>query len=615
MLAFSFGYAKWLKIDTNDSYDLQQYLQYAKTPTPVLSPLEINASQWSEDSAVVEGSNHLYNPYWIKLSLHNTTPQAKEFALRLNSLYFSKATLFSYEDSTLIESHSAGIQAKKGWTFADVPNVTFVRIQAHQKLDVYMAVYLNNTTLVAPYQMLKKSLYDHQWHYFLLFEGIFIGVFAIIILTSLLHYLFSRESLFVYYALYVSTLGLYYLMLYGLVGFGEYIELFTSWIGCVAWIFLLLYFSTILDLKSHLPRFNRYFVPIYIGLLIALEVLSLVGYVTNNILLMEYRFSLTYILYPILPAVALTISIYLASKKIKLANYFVITWALVSLSTVVDLSVTIGWIEDTDYYAYWSQFSYMVETLLFALILAIRHNDLQKAKTIHLQLIAHQNRLVSMGEMIHNIAHQWRQPLASINSTIFAIDSALSKNNINGDFLEHDLMHIEDITQYLSQTIDDFMGFLSQNKIKKHFYLKETILKVLSILQLEKQSINVTLKLDSDATLLGYPSELIQVLMSILNNAKDAFEINKIEDREITIATQTLPQSIKLLICDNAKGVPASIVEKIFNPYFSTKQKQSGQGLGLYIVKLIVEESIKGNIKAYNKDDGFCIEISITKEI
>lgn len=267
---------------------------------------------------------------------------------------------------------------------------------------------------------------------------------------------------------------------------------------------------------------------------------------------------------------------------------------------------------------------------LLVLFFAYRQHILKKYNTalktkvqeITLQIqeknhhLLQQSKMASMGEMIGNIAHQWRQPLSQVNSSVLIIDGILYKEEFKNELVEKKLLEIESLTQYMSKTIDNFQNFFSPNKQKEYFSLHEAITDSLSILEasFESQNIQVQTHIDNSLRYHGYPTELQQVIVVILNNARDAFMSEKITNATITIAISQEAEYCKISICDNAGGIDEEIANKIFEPYFTTKHKSQGKGLGLYISKMIIEDGMMGMLRCVGNNSGSCFEIYLPKD-
>ena len=232
-------------------------------------------------------------------------------------------------------------------------------------------------------------------------------------------------------------------------------------------------------------------------------------------------------------------------------------------------------------------------------------------------LLFQQGKMASMGEMIGNIAHQWRQPLTVISTCASNIKFQKEYLTLSDDEFYKSVDIITEQTHHLSKTIDDFRNFFRPEKGLDEFLIKDCIEKVLKLLtpSLEQNNIMIETKfLDKDFRFIGYPNELIQVLINIINNSKDAFLINKNEERTIIIEELEFKDKYILKIKDNAGGIPEEILRKIFDPYFTTKHKSQGTGIGLYMSHQIIVDHMKGKLKVQNIDEGCCFSIELIKE-
>lgn len=230
------------------------------------------------------------------------------------------------------------------------------------------------------------------------------------------------------------------------------------------------------------------------------------------------------------------------------------------------------------------------------------------------KMIFHQSKLVAMGEMMENIAHQWRQPLSQVNSCVLIIDDTLDEHGIYNEVIEGKMQEIESLTQYMSNTIDDFRNFFDQHKKKRNIMIEEIIEKTLEVLKGKIELYNIKLIVDFRMAHECYThfNELQQVFLAILNNAIDVLVLNNIENPSIKIEIKKDKDMLLISLCDNAGGISEEIMEKIFEPYYTTKHKAQGTGLGLYIAKVIIEDSLGGSLKVKNNFSGACFIIELS---
>jgi len=241
-------------------------------------------------------------------------------------------------------------------------------------------------------------------------------------------------------------------------------------------------------------------------------------------------------------------------------------------------------------------------------------NEIQKNTKQQIMLM-HQSKLAQMGEMIENIAHQWRQPLAQINSSVLLIDVVLNKNKFKNQIVENKLTEIESLTAYMSKTIDDFKNFFSPNKQTSIFKIETAVQKAIDIVKglIHLHHIQVIVDIEEDLEINSHLEELQQVILTILNNSIDALLIMKISSPKININAFNQDDNIVIDIEDNALGVDVDLLDKIFEPYFTTKRKLQGTGLGLYMAKMIIENGLLGTLSVENKLNGACFTIKIPK--
>jgi signal transduction histidine kinase len=219
------------------------------------------------------------------------------------------------------------------------------------------------------------------------------------------------------------------------------------------------------------------------------------------------------------------------------------------------------------------------------------------------QKLFQSEKLSSMGEMIGNIAHQWRQPLSVISTAATGVKAQKEYGMLSDEFLIESLDTINDTAQYLSKTIDDFKNFIKGDEnSKKEFNLLEDIKRCLEIESsiIKQNDIKVILDIPEDISLWGFPNALVQCLVNLINNSKDV--LVQQEERYIFIEAKTDENNVAIRLRDNGGGIKEEIMDKIFDPYFTTKNKAQGTGLGLYMTYTIITSALSGSIAVENRE-------------
>ncbi len=226
--------------------------------------------------------------------------------------------------------------------------------------------------------------------------------------------------------------------------------------------------------------------------------------------------------------------------------------------------------------------------------------------------LLHQSRLAQMGEMLSMIAHQWRQPLCEISGIFMEMETASKFNKADSEFIRKNSQDGFRLTSYMSKTIDDFRDFFKPSKKKEKFSIKDACKEAIIIASASLQSKDIALILNilEDSQILGYRAEFAHVVLNLILNAKDALLVNNVANPYIKIEIYKEEGLGVVKVSDNAKGIDGKILQRIFEPYFSTKNS-SGGGLGLYMSKMIVEKNMGGKLSVKNTEDGaeFCIKI------
>ncbi len=233
----------------------------------------------------------------------------------------------------------------------------------------------------------------------------------------------------------------------------------------------------------------------------------------------------------------------------------------------------------------------------------VRIETLKNAKKD--RLLQNQSKLAELGDMIGNIAHQWRHPLTRLSLTLQNLKAFQAKGKLGDKLLNESLDNSLHQIEFMSNTIDNFKDFYKKDTNKKDFLIIEAIESILKIIgpTLEHNNIEIIITDENNLSIFGNKNEFSQVLMNLIVNAKDAFEDKNIASPKIEINIQKIEKRIKIEIIDNAGGIEKNIILNIFDPYFTTKDSK-GTGIGLYLSKAIIEDKMKGKLSVENKDNG-----------
>lgn len=231
--------------------------------------------------------------------------------------------------------------------------------------------------------------------------------------------------------------------------------------------------------------------------------------------------------------------------------------------------------------------------------------EVQKAREQE-QLLIQKSKFIALGEMISNIAHQWRQPLSELSALMMTLKLRYNLGKLDKETIEQKSKEVEGILEYMSKTIDDFREFFMPKKEKKEFAIKSAINAIINIIgaNTKLRHINIELHVEENEKIFGYKNEFEQAILNILTNAKQILFSNDVPDGFIKIELKKDTLYTYLSIEDNGGGIMVEPKEKIFEPYVTTKEESGGTGIGLYMSKIIIEKSMGGMLSVENTSLG-----------
>ena len=230
----------------------------------------------------------------------------------------------------------------------------------------------------------------------------------------------------------------------------------------------------------------------------------------------------------------------------------------------------------------------------------------------------YQSKQAKIGEMVGNISHQWKQPLNTINLILTNLYDDYKYQELDENEFEKTINTLRKIVDNMANTIKDFTDFLKPSKENTKFDLAEAIHMVLDLMEvsLKYNQISINVDVEPGMRILGLYNEFAHVLFNVLNNARDAIIASQVGEKYISIRTFSKDDEVVIEIKNTGDQIPAEIMEKLFQPYFTTKGDKDGTGVGLYISRIIVEQRMNGKIQLENAEDGVCcrIKLNIDKE-
>ena len=526
--------------------------------------------------------------YWLKVDLGTTFPSGR--------FIYSYADA-DFTDNTILPSQQLekfvldGVQDMKfTYTQGVDPQIYYFKLVPKHYRIPFRFVYVSTPTTF--YDFIAKSSHVQ------LILGLILGLIVMAGIYNAAMYYYNRDKSFLYYAL--SQLFMT-LLLYHFSGANLWDETsffcrnlsYQSIVSLLAALFASYFTIAFLETKKYLPKVDTL---LRWGIMI----------VISDILISLFYRSLL-IKYYLLPFLMLPF-LYAGYKRIrqgyKPARFYLAGWIVLTLAVFLNI-FRIG------YEMYNIDPLYIgaaTEAILFSLALSYKIRLVHKEKEQQKELMVHQSKLASMGEMIGNIAHQWRQPLTHLGYTLMNIGEAHKHGELDDTTLKKKIDEANLQLSFMSQTIDDFKDFYVPHKEKEDFSLSVATEETLEIMKntLKQNNIETQVIIKEESIIHNYKNEYKQVLLNLLSNAKDALIERDIPSPYIHITIDKNSVTVE----DNARGIKKDVMQRIFEPYFSTKEGNSG--IGLYMSKMIVEKNMGGELRVVSTSKGATFTLLFT---
>jgi signal transduction histidine kinase len=607
-----------LEVNNFEKYHTSTFFEYTIAKESDRTPEHLNDRKWEKTKASLHQKEYENLAYWAKLKIKNNNNTNKTLYLKAENQFTYQIEYFLLQQDKIISYIQDGVISKNPNREFNTNHMLFpVKLEANSEVEIYFKIR-NYNKINLDFRLVSKEYLLDYYQTYNFYEGIFFGGLILMVLYNLFLYLLMQSRIYIYYVGYVFWLTVYFI---GLFGFSQryfegytYIFYFSSG---VLFIFLTLFVQSILNLKHQLPTVNSilHLFIIYFTLhtLVNIYVLE-----TENFAYAQILFNIFFIITILYVILIIGSTYYLAYfRDDTIAKFYSFIWSIIAFS---GLSIPLQYLNFIDIPLtpeYLFQILILIEVICFSFILAYKINLIEKEQKQQERILVQQNKLASMGEVVGMIAHQWRQPLSEINGIVLNMDIDYRKQQLHEQPFFNYLDNIEEITASMSQTINTFIDYFKHHKELEKFQISDLIQGTLNLLSTANKN-NVAIKYlqHEDITLHSYRSELIQALLIVLKNSLDACsKTADNNDNEIVLNVTPKDNEVIITIQDNGCGIPIEIIDKIYDPYFTTKHQSQGTGLGLYILKMIIEQTIQGKVEISSKENVTLCSIHIPRNI
>ncbi len=633
VLFSTLSYAEYVLEEKNQNIELLG-LSYFEDKEGTLSLEEVQKQDFLVHDDNVMGFGFTSSVYWIKFSTSlQDKSSLEQWWLNVSYPLLNKLDLYICdENDKLLELKKSG----KARPFKDreVKDRNFLfQINSAAKQNLYLRVQTQSSMQIPLSIQSTQNLFETS-QMALILSGIYYGLFILIFIYNFISFVYTRSRKYFLYLLFISSFALWQLSLDGLgiqFFWSEWNWMIDQGGGVMMGVLtlsIILFSREFLQTKFHAPRID---IALKVGVFI-MSWVSLMATFRPYSEIIPFTASGAVVLPPLL----LAVGIIAYKQKFYPARFYIMGWSFFLLGSGVFALNKFAVIEGYAFLSYAQQVGSVLEMIFLSWALAdfqkqsereylnkinglnsllqekvnesllqIRHND---------QVMIEKSRLAAMGEMIEQIAHQWRQPLQTLsllNQDYFF--KTMLKTNEDGYEKTHD--RINEQLQYMSQTIDDFRNFSHANKEKEVFNLSDVIESSLNLSEgsLKYSNIKTNIINKGEQLIFGMRHEMMQVCMNLIKNVHDIVVEKKMDSAWINFTIEDKEDNYHISVEDNAGGIPMDKIANVFDPYFSTKTALGGSGIGLYMSKEIIQKSFLGSISVQNADQGALFTLILAK--
>jgi len=596
------------------NYDHVKYenfeLEYFRDKTNSLTIKQIKNSNFKTINSQNSFSGSV-GAIWYKIKFKNISSKTKELFLHDNFAYFSKKIeIYEFSNHTLEDKNQYNILSDID-TNKLIGSTLVYSFKVHPKQN--KTLYIKNISMVT--SIVNFSVYDKKENLNALLNKTFYSNIIIIILITLglynlMLFTYNKRREFLYYALYLFNAGIGFIYMYGTL----YNNLFiygtlTYWFNTTAILislFLALFVQHAFDTKNSYKRIHK--------------LLNLIIYAVFINILSAFVIDLTFAieLLKVIFAFSFGVLVYFSYILFKtshpLARLFSIAYFIYILGILITLLAMSNIVPMNFFTFHASGFTLVIEAILFSYLMNYHVEILERKVQEQREVIISKNKKAQLGGMINAITHQWKQPLARTTSITSFLEFKLElEGSIQKEELEEKLSQINNNVFFLSETIDDFKNFFNHNTKKELVDIKELIKKAITFSKDDTLTKEIIIKTDLNFTqdVNTYKNELLHVILNILQNSKEAFANSSESIKIIKVFGKTIDGKAYIDFSDNAGGITDEDFPFIFDEFYTTKESDIGNGIGLYLTQKIIQEHLDGSIEAINIDNGTIFRIII----
>ncbi len=596
---------------------------------------EIQSKRFVESEKRVASFGFTSSVYWFKIALSaNETAYDYKWWLKISYPLLDKIDLYVCDEKgDLIVLKKSG--KARPFSERELHDRHFLfRIDPLERQTLYLRVETQSAMQVPASIETTENLYT-DYHYSLVLSGVYYGIFVLIFFYNLISFIYTRSRSYFLYLVFIVSFTIWQLSLDGLgieLLWSEYEWMISHGNGTVMGIMtlsIMMFTREFLQTKQFTPKIDN--------ALLGLSVL--VSIITIAAIFRPYKDVIVLIaaISVFLPPFLLMTGVLVYRKNYYPARFYIVGWGLFLLGSALFALNKFALIEGYELLSYAQQVgsAFQMIFLSWALADSLKQSETEYVEKLsdlnrllqekvneslfqmrqHDQVMIEKSRLAAMGEMIEQIAHQWRQPLHALSLLNQDLYFKVQLKTVTQSDYENIHNKMNEQLQYMSQTIEDFRNFSKPNKEKESFNIEEVIESALNLNEgsLKFAKIRASLISDSEHPVFGMRHEMMQVFMNLIKNTQDVVLERKIEAPWLIFTINDNDEMITITVEDNAKGVDEDKLDSVFEPYFSTKTALGGSGIGLYMCKEIIEKSFFGRMKVKNSTNGALFTITLPK--